>query len=185
MNSIAQGQKYDADYARDRAEIEDLMARYLFALDYNDLDTFIEMFTEDAEFDYARGIARGKADILQTVAGFKKAIGEIYVDEEGNPAILRHVLAHTVVRVEGDRAWTRAQWFEVADDGGRDPASGRKTPKMGTYGIYEDELRKVDGRWLFSKRRILNEFLEGRRSGPGNPVVEMDANVRAGAEVSA
>ena len=70
-------QIYDADYACARAEIEDLMARYLFALDYNDLDTFIEMFTDDAEFDYARGIARGKADILQTVTGFKKAIGEI------------------------------------------------------------------------------------------------------------
>ena len=97
------------------------------------------------------------------------------MDAEGNPAILRHILGHTAIRIEGDRAWTRAQWFEMADDGPRDEASGRKTPKMGTYGIYEDELQRVDGRWLFSKRRILNEFLEGRRSGPANPVLDMDA----------
>ena len=48
-------QDYDDGYARDRAEIEDLMARYLFALDYNDLDSFIAMFTDDAVFDFARG----------------------------------------------------------------------------------------------------------------------------------
>jgi hypothetical protein len=176
-------QRYDADYARDRAEIEDLMARYLFALDYNDLDSFIEMFTADAEFEFARGTAYGKADILETVRGFKQRIGQIYTDVDGNSAILRHVLAQTAVRVEGDRAWTRAQWFETANDGPRDPESGRLTPTMGTFGIYEDELRKVDGRWLFSKRRILNEFLSGRESGPGNPVLGMDA--AAASEVGA
>ena len=51
---------------------------------------------------------------------------------------------------------------------------------MGTYGIYVDELRKVGGRWLFAKRRILNEFLPGRESGPGNPVLAMDAAAKAG-----
>lgn len=162
-------QVYDAGYARDRAEIEDLMARYLFALDYNDLDSWIETFTDDAEFEFARGRVSGKAAILEAVRGFKKRIGEHYRDEDGNPAILRHVLAHTAIRVEGDRAWTRAQWFEMANDG---PG---KSLKMGTFGIYEDELRRVDGRWLFSERRILNEFLPGRESGPANPVLSMDA----------
>ena len=109
-------QDYSDGYARDRAEIEDLMARYLFALDYNDMDSFIEMFTEDAEFEFARGTAVGKTDILATVKAFKERIATIYVDEDGNPAILRHVLAHTAIRVEGDRAWTRAQWFEMAND---------------------------------------------------------------------
>ncbi len=47
-------------YADDRAAIEDLMARYLFALDWNDFETFGQTFTEDAEFEYARGKARGR-----------------------------------------------------------------------------------------------------------------------------
>lgn len=162
-------QDYSPGYARDRAEIEDLMARYLFALDYNDLDSFIAMFTDDAEFEFARGRVSGKAAILETVKGFKERIASIYVDEDGHPAVLRHVLAHTAIRVEGDRAWTRAQWFEMANDG---PG---KSLKMGTFGIYEDKLRKVDGRWLFSERRILNEFLPGRESGPDNPIRSMDA----------
>jgi uncharacterized protein (TIGR02246 family) len=162
-------QVYDDQYAADRAAIEDLMARYLFALDYNDLDSFIEMFTDDAEFDFARGRVAGKDNILAAVKSFKARIGEHYRDEDGNPAVLRHVLAHTAIRVDGDRAWTRAQWFEMANDG---PG---KSLKMGTFGIYEDRLRKVDGRWLFSERRILNEFLPGRESGAANPIRAMDA----------
>jgi ketosteroid isomerase-like protein len=162
-------QDYSDSYARDRAQIEDLMGRYLFALDYNDLDSFIEMFTDDAEFEYARGRVKGKAQILETVRGFKERIATIYVDEDGKPAVLRHVLTHTVIRVEGDRAWTRAQWFEMANDG-----PGKK-PKLGTFGIYEDKLRKIDGRWLFTERRIMNEFLPGRESGSENPVLGMDA----------
>lgn len=162
-------QDYSDSYARDRAQIEDLMARYLFALDYNDLDSFIAMFTDDAEFEFARGRVSGKANILAAVKGFKERIATIYVDEDGKPAVLRHVLAHTAIRVEGDRAWTRAQWFEMANDG-----PGKK-PKMGTFGIYEDKLVKVDGRWLFSERRIMNEFLPGRESGPENPIRGMDA----------
>jgi uncharacterized protein (TIGR02246 family) len=162
-------QVYDEQYAADRAAIEDLMARYLFALDYNDLDSFIDMFTDDAVFDFARGRISGKDEILTAVRSFKARIGEHYKDEEGNAAVLRHVLAHTAIRVVGDRAWTRAQWFEMANDG---PG---KSLKMGTFGIYEDQLRKVGGRWLFSERRILNEFLPGRESGPANPIAAMDA----------
>ena len=122
--------EYPDSYAEDRAEIEDLMARYLFALDYNDLDSFIAMFTDDAEFEFARGRVSGKPAILEAVKGFKARIGEHYKDEDGRPAVLRHVLAHTAIRVEDDRAWTRAQWFEMANDG---PG---KSLKMGTFGIY-------------------------------------------------
>ena len=158
------GQTYDDGYARDRAEIEDLMARYLFALDYNDFDRFIDCFAEGAEFEYARGRVAGKDAILETVKAFKEAIGKRYVIADGSPATLRHVLGQTVVEVHGDMAWTRAFWFEMANDG------PDNSLKMGTFGVYEDKLARVDGRWLFTERRILNEFLPGRESGPGNPV---------------
>ena len=44
-------------YAEDRAEIEDLMARYLFAMDYHDAYAYAECFTEDGELDWAMGVA--------------------------------------------------------------------------------------------------------------------------------
>ena len=159
---------YGADYATDRAEIEDLMARYLFAMDWGDFESYRAMFTEDGELEYASGSAKGRDAIVATVRGFKERISKVYVDADGNPAILRHVLSHSVIRVEGDRAWGTAFWWEMANDG-----EGGK-PKIGTFGTYEDELRKVDGQWLFSSRRILNEFLEGRGTGPTNPVRTVD-----------
>ena len=48
-------------------------------------------------------------------------------------------------------------------------------PKIGTYGLYEDEFKKVDGHWLIARRNVLNEFIPSRSSGPANPVAAMDA----------
>jgi hypothetical protein len=94
-------------YADDRAEIENLQARYLFAMDWGDADTYASTFTEDGVLDYSDGVERGRAAI-------------------------------------------------------------RKAEILG-YGHYEDELRKVDGRWLFSKRKIYNEQKDGREASNTSP----------------
>ncbi|MGO9934229.1 MAG: nuclear transport factor 2 family protein [Steroidobacteraceae bacterium] len=159
---------YGPRYAQDRAEIEDLMSRYLFAMDYGDFDAYVETFTEDGVLEFSRSTSKGRAEIKKAVAAFKEAIGKLYKDKDGNPATLRHALLQAVIRVEADHAWTRSLWVEMANDG------PNGTLKMGTFGIYEDELQRIKGHWLFSKRRVLNEFLEGRHSGPDNPVRDLD-----------
>jgi len=169
----AQQPRYSRSYAEDRAEIEDLMARYLFAIDYNDWDAYVATFAPDGELEFASGTSKGRPAIRAMVAKFAEGIGRFYHTEDGKPAKLRHVILESVVRVEGDHAWARSLWMEMANHGPGD------TMKMGTYGIYEDQLRKVDGQWLFSKRRVLNEFIKSRTSGPGNPVRDMDAAAEA------
>src|SRR5512136_3048723 len=52
-----------ASYAEDRAEIEDLQARYLFALDSFDMDTYVATFTEDGVLDIIAYKAKGRAEI--------------------------------------------------------------------------------------------------------------------------
>lgn len=168
---------YSPTYAQDRAEIEDLMSRYLFAMDYNDFDTYADMFTDDGVLDYARGAIKGRESIRQSAMQFKEAVGSIFVDVDGNPAILRHILTHSTIRVEGDKAWHTGMWFEMANDGPRQH-SGRLTPTLGTFGVYEDELERVDGDWKFTYRNIRNEFLDGRDSGTVNPVLGMDAKAQ-------
>jgi hypothetical protein len=104
-------------YAEDRAAIEDLMARYLFAMDWNDFDTYADCFTEDGELDYAMGTTRGRENIRAEARRFKENVGKLYVDAAGAPAKLRHVVAHKAISVEGDRAWNTGFWFEMANDG--------------------------------------------------------------------
>jgi hypothetical protein len=165
--------EYAPSYAQDRAEIEDLLARYLFAIYYFDWDAYVATFAEDGELEFASGTSKGHDAIRQAVTRFSEGIGRFYHTADGKPAKLRHIILQTAIRVEGDRAWSRSQWLEMANHGPDDE------PKIGTYGIYEDELKKVDGRWLFAKRRVLNEFIPSRSSGPGNPVADMDALAEA------
>jgi hypothetical protein len=168
MTAAQAQQTYDEAYAADRAEIEDLMARYLFAIDYFDWDAYVATFAEDGELEFASGTSKGREAIREAVTSFSERIGQFYHTEDGEPALLRHVVLQSSIRVEGERAWGRTLWVEMANDGPGD------SMKMGTYGIYEDEFSKASGRWLIQKRRVLNEFLKGRQSGPGNPVADMD-----------
>lgn len=176
MTADAKQPTYAASYAEDRAEIEDLMARYLFAIDYFDWDSYVETFAPDGELEFASGTSKGRDAIRAAVTSFSSRIGEFYHTEDGKPAILRHVILQSSIRVEGNRAWARSLWVEMADHGPGD------TMKMGTYGLYEDELTKADGHWLFAKRRVLNEFIPSRHSGPENPVRVMDGLAAAAAK---
>ena len=56
----------------------------------------------------------------------------------------------------------RAAWMHTGKN-----AEGRMT--IGGYGHYEDDLVKVDGEWLFKRRRIYNEGREEWAAPPGNP----------------
>jgi hypothetical protein len=160
---------YAANYANDRAEILDLMGRYLFAIDYFDWDAYVGTFAPDGELEFASGTSHGREAIRTAVTNFSKGIGRFYHTEDGKPAKLRHVMLQNVIRVEGNRAWGRTLWVEMANHGPKDEM------KMGTYGLYEDEFVKLDGHWLIQRRNVLNEFLPGRNSGPDNPVAKMDA----------
>jgi hypothetical protein len=120
------------------------MARYLFAIDYFDWDAYVATFAEDGELEFASGLSKGRAAIREAVTRFSTGIGRFYHTEDGKPAILRHVILQSSIRVEGERAWGRTLWLEMANHGPGD------TMKMGTYGIYEDEFKKVDGHWLIA-----------------------------------
>jgi hypothetical protein len=149
------------------------MARYLFAIDYQDWDAYVATFAEDGELEFATGLSKGRPAIRDAVTKFATGIGKFYHTADGQPAKLRHIILQSVIRVEGSHAWARSQWLEMANHGEGDQ------PKIGTYGVYEDEMKKVKGQWLFARRNVLNEFIKARGTGPANPVAEMDA--RAGA----
>jgi len=56
-------------YGEDRAQIEDLQARYLFALDFHDSKLYASTFTPDGILDYGEGDVQGREAIIKVISG--------------------------------------------------------------------------------------------------------------------
>ena len=134
-------------YADDRSDIEDLQARYLFALDFRDPEVYVSTFTEDGILDVGSGEIKGREAIKQTIAKMPQPAATAGV----RPAVGRHNISNIVIKVDGNKARSRAYWFHYSND------NPKRAGVFDGFGHYEDELVKVKGRWLFAKRRIYNE----------------------------
>ena len=162
--SNMQNVRYDANYASDRSQIEDLQARYLFAMNWLDAEAYAATFTEDGVLDWAGGVAQGRQAIREEIRNMAAAFAaEETEDAPLRPARKRHFITNVVVKIDGDTAVSRAYWFIF---------NNRNADRKGyseAYGHYESELRKVDGQWLFSKRKIYNEEMADRTAPIANP----------------
>jgi len=134
-------------YAEDRAAIEDLQARYLFALDFHDPDLYVSTFTEDGVLDVGDGPIKGRQAIKETIARMPKP-RPVAGKRDG---AARHNISNDVIQVDGNKARSRSYWFHYSNDN-----PDRKGVFDG-FGHYEDELIKINGKWLFTQRRIYNE----------------------------
>jgi ketosteroid isomerase-like protein len=152
-------------YAEDRAQIEDLQARYMFALDFGDLDTYVSTFTEEGVLDIIGWQAKGREEIRERLGGSRPdaETEQGNADEGLYPATGRHNITNIVVKIDGDTAVGRAYWFHYGNN------NPERKAQMDSYGYYEDDMVKVDGQWLFSKRVIYNEQVAdwiGSRENP-------------------
>ena len=156
------------NYGEDRALIEDLQARYLFALDFRDPESYAGTFTEDGVLDYGAGQITGRKAIQEMVAGLRaRAKEQASKDTSGlRPSAGRHSITNIVIKVNGDKATSVAYWSHMGND------NPERKALVNSFGHYEDELMKVNGEWLFSKRKIYNEVVaEWAAAGGENPVV--------------
>jgi hypothetical protein len=166
MGTLAGSALADGSYSEDRAQIEDLQARYLFALDFRDPEAYAATFAEDGVLDYGAGKIVGRKAIAEMVADMR-ATGERQRAEDTSglrPAAGRHNISNIVLEIDGDRARGTAYWFHMGN------ANAERSAQLNSFGHYEDELVKVDGRWLFSLRKIYNEQVAEWVAGFDNPV---------------
>ncbi len=162
--SLAMAQS--SGYAEDRARIEDLQARYLFALDFQDPQAYAATFTEDGILDYGVGEIRGREAIAAMVANSRRnSEAQREADTSGiRPAAGRHSITNIVIEINGDRAVSTSYWFHMGN------SNPDRSAQLNSFGHYEDELVKVNGEWLFSKRKIYNEQVAEWAAGFDNPV---------------
>ncbi len=154
-----------SSYAEDRALIEDLQARYMFALDFFDADSYAATFTKDGVLDAAAGEFRGREAIRSYILQNRKNREARAAEETSGlrSAAGRHNITNIVIKISGDKAIGRAYWFHYSNE---NPA---RAATLTGFGHYEDEMAKVEGKWLFSKRKIYNENLDKRAAKGNNP----------------
>ena len=137
----------------------------MFALDFRDADAYASTFSKDGVLDYGAGEIRGRDAIRNFVAESRKnAEAQAAKDTSGlRPAAGRHNITNIVVRIDGDKAVGRAYWFHMGNN------NPKRTATLDSFGHYEDEMVKVNGKWLFSKRKIYNEQVADWASKGKNP----------------
>lgn len=124
----------------DRLEIQDLFARYSFAIDDRDWEALDAVFTPDAVIDYS-----GSGGAKGSVAEMKRWL----------PAALarfpryQHLVATTQLRLDGDRATSRTILFNPMVH--RDADGTEQTFFIGLW--YRDILRRTPQGWRIAERR--------------------------------
>lgn len=145
-----------ADYANDRAEIENISNRYMIALDAGDLETVMATWAEDGVLDWVGGVENGKAAIRKAMSNFAGARRLNLPEGATTRQRTRHQIINHVIDVNGNTAKTIAYWFAFTNN------TPQKDVQVFYFGHYEDELVKQNGHWLFKKRKVYNESLPNR-----------------------
>ena len=134
----------------DRVAIRELMDTHAHGVMAKDAELWGSMWADDAfwalpEYPDLAGF-HGKEAI---VAAWVESMKHYGLDNCTKPMV--YFMQPGSIEVEGDRAKSVAYTIEIFDD----PATGKRIHATGRY---DDELRKADGRWLFTRREYRTVF---------------------------
>ena len=132
----------DPTTVEDTLSIHQLYARYSDAIMRNDATTFGSCWSEDGYWLLLGNEHRGK-----------EAIVEAYSNSVVGTNFIMHLSMSPLISIDGNKAKVRSQIQEILHFSGGGA--------MLILANYNDELQKIDGKWLFADRRI-----SVRYSGP-------------------
>ncbi len=150
---------------QERTDIENLAYKYIFALDWRDPQAYAATFAPDGVLTYGGGEAKGREAIAKMVQGMRdREMANLKPGETGQgSAHAQHFISSMVIDVskDGRSAVAQAYWMMVRG----------AEPRIAAYGHYVDRLAKINGEWLYTARRTVNEQTKGRETLPFvNPV---------------
>ncbi|XAH24474.1 nuclear transport factor 2 family protein [Xylophilus sp. GW821-FHT01B05] len=140
----------------DHEEIRNLRNLYAHFLDGNLPEKLDEIFAVDAVADTGRGQWNGRQEIKQ---GLAAAFKEYDRDKQGSYPFMHAVTNHWIKVLSPDRAEGRCYLIDFETAPKADP-----NPLL-LLGIYSDEYRRIDGKWLIARSRL--EHVWPQRNGGG------------------
>jgi len=131
----------------DRIAVEDVMARYVWAVDSLDADGYVAVFTEDAVIDSNGSISKGHAEIRKIVTSLIQRRDDNKA--KGLPSSnLYHVISSVRITFpKPGEALHQSYWQTVRRD-----KDGRMI--AAAMGRSEDRLVKRNGTWLIQFRKL-------------------------------
>ena len=131
----------------DRIAVEDVMARYVWAVDSLDADGYVAVFTDDAVIDSNGTISKGHGEIRGIVTSLSKRRDDNKA--KGLPAAnLYHVISSVRITFpKPGEALHQSYWQTVRRD-----KDGRMI--AAAMGRSEDRLVKRNGTWLIQFRKL-------------------------------
>ena len=131
----------------DRIAVEDVMARYVWAVDSLDADGYVAVFTDDAVIDANGNISKGREAI-------RKIVTSLIQRRDDNkakglpPSNLYHMVSNARITFpKPGEALHQSYWQTVRR--GKDG-----TMIAAAMGRSEDHLVKVNGNWLIRSRKL-------------------------------
>lgn len=135
--------------AIDRWQIEELMWRYARTLDTADADGYAAVYTEDGYFDAGAMRIEGREALHKFVADLKASRAQRQAAGQPPGGTLHMTANHRVEFTGPDSATVHSYWVTMF------PAAGAENPaRVGAVGRAEDQLVRVDGRWLIKARNV-------------------------------
>ena len=131
----------------DRIAVEDVMARYVWAVDSLDPEGYVAVFTEDAVIDSNGNVSKGREEIRKIVTSLIQRRDDNKA--KGLPtANLYHVISNVRITFpKPGEAVHQSYWQTVRRD-----TDGRMT--AAAMGRSEDRLVKRNGTWLIQWRTL-------------------------------
>ena len=131
----------------DRIAVEDVMARYVWAVDSLDPEGYVAVFTEDAVIDSNGSLSRGSGEIRKIVTNLIQRRDDNKA--KGLPTSnLYHVISNVRITFpKPGEALHQSYWQTVRR--GKDGAM-----TAAAMGRSEDRLVQRNGKWLIQSRRL-------------------------------
>jgi hypothetical protein len=124
----------------DYEAIQSLLARYTDAINRRDFEVLPLLFATDGAWHVDAGAGRVfHFEGPEVVPGIRGLV-------EHN-SFLAQIASLPVIEIDGDRARSRSMLQEVLEPAGQEI-------RFVNFGFYEDDMRKVNGQWVFQTRRF-------------------------------